>query len=294
MAAPVSDYRSNRNEHITHAVNVLRPSKRRRSVFFAIYRGKKAFKTVAEIQEATGLSQVAVLQQGGTLFNEQLVERKKIGGKTAYGKVGVYTTNKSRIQRALNNPAGFEKKHPTKQKPRVSVAVHTIKLPAGRSVRATNVSCDDIREFKKVSKVKSGPKVRLSEQAIKRGVARILKASGKFTDWGGEKNDLLSNAHLKGKRRKIAFAFKGPGKQGILTPGKMGKNGDQIQRLFESPAEILFVQYHGQIADSVLQQMQTHAEIKSFRENRRIWYGTIDGDDTARLIASYPKEFSSS
>lgn len=292
MVAPVSDYRSNRNEHILHAVDVLRRSPRRAKVFFAIYRGQKPFKTVTELEAATGLTQIAVLQEGAKLFHEQLIEKKKQGSETAYGKVGVFTVNKDKIARGLNNYSSLEKRLPTKQKPRVSISVQSIRIPRGRRFQASTISCDDIDDFSKVKKVTVGVKRVLSEAAFKCGIAKLLHDTGKFKDWGGEKNDLLSMAHFRGKRKVIAFAFKGPATKGTLTPGKMGKNGDQIQRLFESPAEIFFVQYQGQIAASVLEQLQTHAEIKSFKDNKRIWYGIINGDDSSRLLAAYPKEFS--
>jgi hypothetical protein len=89
----------------------------------------------------------------------------------------------------------------------------------------------------------------------------------------------------------IAFAFKGPGATGVLTPKKLGKNGDQIQRLFLSPAEIFVVQYHSQIGQSVIEQMKAFAKLNSVREGRRIWYGVIDGDDTNRLLSAYPRQF---
>src|SRR6266852_1195312 len=38
-----------------------------------------------------------------------------------------------------------------------------------------------------------------------------------------------------------------PATTGPLVPGKMGKNGDQIQRLFGSPAQVFFVQYEEEI-----------------------------------------------
>jgi hypothetical protein len=79
--------------------------------------------------------------------------------------------------------------------------------------------------------------------------------------------------------------------KGTLTPGKLGKNGDQIQRLFESPADVFFVQYHGQIDESVVHQMKKMAIANSVMEDKQIWYGVIDGDDTNRLLAAYPKQF---
>jgi hypothetical protein len=288
MVQSVGDYRSNRNEHIVHAIDVLRKSVRRQKVFLEIYKGKKQFKTVEEIRKATGLSQVAVLQEGTKLFNEQIVERKKIEGKMAYGKVGVFTVNKPKIVSGLKKHASIiEKKYPTKQVPKVAASRTVIKLAQGLKVRASSIECDDVGEFAKVRKCSIGPRIRMSEARIKAGFAKLLSDKGVHKDWGGEKNDLLSKATVAGKKRRIAFAFKGPGTSGVLTPAKLGKNGDQIQRLFETAVEVFFIQYHGQIAESVLRQMQTFAEIKSIKDNTRVWYGIIDGDDTDRLVATY-------
>ena len=120
----------------------------------------------------------------------------------------------------------------------------------------------------------------------------MIGENGEFKDWGGERNDVYtSKLRHKGKRRAIAFAFKGPGTKGVLTSRKLGKNGDQIQRLFLSPAEIFVVQYRDQIDQSVVEQMRAFATLNSVREGKRIWYGVIDGDDTLRLLAAYPRHF---
>lgn len=156
------------------------------------------------------------------------------------------------------------------------------------------ITCDDFDQFSKAKKIKSAIKKVISEKAFKAGVLRLIGESGDFQDWGGEKNDLYTTKlKFKGKRRPIAFAFKGPGMSGTLTPRKLGKNGDQIQRLFLGAAEIFIVQYHSQIDQSVIEQMVAFATMNSVREGKRIWYGVIDGDDTNRLIAAYPKAFGS-
>ena len=92
---------------------------------------------------------------------------------------------------------------------------------------------------------------------MKKGVAKILGEKGDFNDWGGENHDLISTRlYIKNTRKTVAFAFKGPGTKGKLTPGKMGKNGDQIQRLAKcKTANVIMVQYWGQIDDSVIEQL---------------------------------------
>jgi hypothetical protein len=128
--------------------------------------------------------------------------------------------------------------------------------------------------------------------AGKAGIARIIGEKGKFQDWGGEPNDLYTTkVRFKGRRRAVAFAFKGPGTKGALTPKKLGKNGDQIQRLFLSPADIFLVQYHDQVGQAVYEQMKVFATVCSIREGKQIWYGVVDGDDSNRIMAAYPKKF---
>ena len=71
----------------------------------------------------------------------------------------------------------------------------------------------------------------------------------------------------------------------------MGKNGDQIQRLFRCPADVFIVQYWREIDDSVQEQMIQFAQLRSYFENRTIWYGIIDGDDSNKLMLAYPARF---
>lgn len=113
-----------------------------------------------------------------------------------------------------------------------------------------------------------------------------------FKDWGGEKSDLYSTrVKVGGKRLRAAIAFKGKATSGKLVPKKMGKNGDQINRLFDEPAEVFLVVYGGQIDSSIISQMQAFAMAQAM-SGRKIYYGVIDGTDLGRLLAAYPKSFS--
>ena len=79
----------------------------------------------------------------------------------------------------------------------------------------------------------------------------------------------------------------------IWTPdtGEMGKNGDQIQRIVKCPAEIFLVLYWRDIDDSVFEQLEKFVQLKAHFENRKLWYGIIGGNDSARLIEAYPLRF---
>jgi hypothetical protein len=291
MPAPVTDIRSNRNDQIVHAATVLKGSVRRMRVFAAIYRGKKKAKTVEELMADTSYSRVVVLQMGGQLAAQQLVTQVKIGKKTAYEKDRFYGAHKRQIMKLAKNPKKL-KDVPTKVSLRSSQGTTVIKL-VGARIQITPISCDDIVAFAKVHKIKNGSTSgTVSEKAFKEGIKKLIGETGKFQDWGGEKNDLYTTkVRIPGKRRPCAFAFKGPGTRGVLTPRKLGKNGDQIQRLFQSPAEVFIVQYHDQIDESVITQMREFSKVKSAGDGTRIWYGVIDGDDTARLLRAYPRQF---
>ena len=293
MALAVTDFLSNMNDHKATIAQALADSKRLKEVFRAIYRGKQPAKSVADLVNATGLNNVAVLQQGGRLDKMHVVEKAKVGGKTVYRKVPSVTLIKDQLLRLADNKKRI-KAIPTKVSPKGGGGSGPLKIvvPGKRKIQITAVTVDDFDQFSKVRKVASAPKRVLSEWAFKKGIQRIIGETGEFTDWGGEKNDLYtSKLKYKGRRLPLAFAFKGPATQGHLTPKKLGKNGDQINRLFLTAAEIFIVQYHSTIDESVVREMQAFATMNSVREDKRIYYGVIDGDDTNRLVAAYPKAF---
>jgi len=294
MPINVADIRANLNENINHAVTIIGKSRDRRKVFEAIYKGKIKVKTVDDIVKETGLSRVRVLQEGGRLSANQIVDKTSKNNQTAYSKVDIYSHHKGKVLSILDNPEK-SKKYPTKQKPNVSSIIYTIKVP-GKNPKIKSITIDDIYSFQKVRKVITiDNSLRLDtmlESKIKAGLKRIIGETYSFNDWGGEKNDLYTNKIVlkKGKRRIAAFAIKGRATKGTLTPKKMGKNGDQIERLVGSPAEMFFVVYHGKIDQSINSQLEAFAIGKSMSGNT-IYYGVIDGDDLNRLYQAYQKCF---
>jgi len=90
--------------------------------------------------------------------------------------------------------------------------------------------------------------------------------------------------------RRAAFALKGPAKTGALVPGKMGKNGDQVQRLFDTPASIFIVQYEGEVKESIYKLMEELAKARAITGGEIFWC-VIDGDATKRLRKAYPRAF---
>lgn len=289
MVHKVTDVSGNRQDKIANAAKVIDKSKDRLQVFLTIYSGKK-IKTVTEILEATNLKgEIRVLQEGKRLASEDIVNQTKKDGKTAYEKIDFYTHNKNRILSLVKNKEKL-KKFPTKTNPQVQTTTNVTVHFNKNLVQIKLITIDDVNSFSKARKQKESDVKQVYENEVKQVLKNAIGESGKFIDWGGETDDLYSTRlRLNEKRISVAFGLKGRGTRGILTPKKMGKNGDQIQRLFQSPAEVFFVQHVDQIAESVIDQMKTHAIAKSVTEGKKIYYGIIDGKDTSRLISAYSK-----
>lgn len=151
-----------------------------------------------------------------------------------------------------------------------------------------------IDQFSRIRQVheneKSPPNIKLMknipEESIKNAFAEILNEGYIPKDWGGEKSDLFSsNVSVSGNPMTSAFLFKGPAK---FTPMKMthlGKNGDQIDRLFTEPADILFLQHCHSVTTAVRSTMRAFAS----RVHDLRYFTIIDGYDTIRILSSYGK-----
>jgi hypothetical protein len=293
MPVPVVDLSSNANENMHHAATVLGKSRDRRLVFDAIYTGKRRIKSVAQISKSTGLTPKRVLEEGRRLAVDQIVNQVKHDGKVAYEKIDFFHHHKKRI-RALAESKDKLAALETKRNPR-SKPGSTITVQLSRATSKTElITVDDVSSFRAAWDIDTNADLpaSVSEARFKRGIQRVLGEPGEFNDWGGEPNDLFTTrVRLRARRVSAAFAFKGHGTKGKLTPAKLGKNGDQIQRLFEAPAQVFFIQYHGQIAQSVLQQMAMLAVAKSVMSGLPIWYGIFDGQDSNRIYTAYRSLF---
>lgn len=296
MPVKVSDVRAHVNENIRHAATVIGRSEARLAVFKEIYRGKKKAKTADEVAHATGLSRVRVLQEGGKLAGNGIVDKVQIDGRMAYQKDDTYVHQRDKVLDLVAHPQKKER-YPTKQEPRVS-GTSTVRIRISPSqTPPKEVTIDDVdafREVRSAGTAKSDSLKSVPESRIKRFLKLIVGERYEFKDWGGEKNDLFTNKlRYKGRRRAAAFALKGRATTGSLTPKKMGKNGDQIGRLFGSEAELFFVVYHSQVDQSVHEQMRAYAAGRALGGNR-VLYCVIDGTDLSRLVAAYPSEYKAS
>ena len=155
---------------------------------------------------------------------------------------------------------------------------------------------DEIDSFEKVHSIGpetvrsflSGGFVNISEDFVQVSIEQILDVPFHRKDWGGEINDLYTtNLIVAGRRRAAAFLLKGPGiGKKEMNIADCGKRGDQIVRLFETPADLFVVQYIGPIADLLIKDVQLKIEaLKSVGKIAN--FLIIDGQDTARLLYAY-------
>jgi hypothetical protein len=126
----------------------------------------------------------------------------------------------------------------------------------------------------------------IPEESIKNGFAEIIGEPTIPKDWGGERSDLFStNVTIDGRRISTAFAFKGPAKFHPMTVADLGKNGDQIDRLFSEPADLIVLQHCHEITNPVRGMMRAYAE----RMGQLRSFCLINGYDTLRILAAYGK-----
>lgn len=301
MVLNVSDTASHRRDQIDNLTDLLVNAPTRQALVRAVNFGKKRVKSVGELAKKLStelkrkITPKRVTEIGKPLVNlaftqERIVENGR--KTTAYAKL-----DQHRVKEALklaNNKKKREAYH-TKSRPKIKVVGTTITIKAPFKPKLKTVYVDDITEFQKVKLVKNVPATmsppRLPEAIVKKGIVKLLGDKLDPKDWGGESNDIFTTrVTINGERKRAAFALKGPATTGPLVPGKMGKNGDQIPRLFGSPAQVFFVQYEEEIKESVVHLMTQLATAKALTE-REVYYGVIDMTDTYRLRLAYPTAF---
>jgi|ERR1700694_303160 len=154
---------------------------------------------------------------------------------------------------------------------------------------------DDIDEFAKMKGINVrnadewiGCMRERREQTVKDAITGLLGDIA-YKDWGGEQCDHFSaSIHVAGQRMTAGFVLKGPagGKNfKPLTPSMLGKHGDQIYRLAQTPARLLIIQHCHEIPPSVRATLQAFAV--AAHDPRR--FCIIDGKDTYRIMKAYGK-----
>jgi len=146
---------------------------------------------------------------------------------------------------------------------------------------------EDFDEFSRVVEVPEPPDCEpmrnVSEAAFKKCLASILGDTPPV-DWGGEQSDFFTaHLHLQGKRVTGGFLLKGPARFAPMGLNQLGKNNDQIYRLAQEPADVLFVQHCHDILPVVRATLRAFAVQPSCPRR----YCLIDGRDSLRLLQAY-------
>jgi hypothetical protein len=130
----------------------------------------------------------------------------------------------------------------------------------------------------------------IEENDIQVAFEEILDEPFHKQDWSGEINDLYSsNLVVNGRRTATAFLLKGRGlRKRTMEIASCGKNGDQLLRLFDSPASLFIVQFVGRISEAVIRDVEGKIDQKR-RSGSTAWFCAIDGQDTARILLAYNK-----
>ena len=130
----------------------------------------------------------------------------------------------------------------------------------------------------------------LSEDAVQCAFEEIIGVPFHKKDWGGETNDLYtSNVLYRAGRIATAFFLKGNGlRKPTMNIADCGKNGDQLVRLFDSPADLFIVQFVGEIAENVIRDVEGKVE-NMRRRGKNAFFCVMTGQDTARVMCAYGK-----
>ena len=157
---------------------------------------------------------------------------------------------------------------------------------------------EDIDSFRKVRDVnpamvshllKDG-RLDMPEDAIQTALEQILDVPVHKKDWGGEMTDLYTaNITVNGARTASAFLLKGNGlKKNVMEIRDCGKNGDQVVRLFDSPAELLVIQFVGEISEALIKDAE--GKVTAMRsQGKNACFCIMNGQDTARVLYAYGK-----
>jgi hypothetical protein len=125
---------------------------------------------------------------------------------------------------------------------------------------------------------------RWPEAAVKAAFAEVLGEPDVPLDWGGERFDLwTTRLFVRNQPLRAAFLFKGPSEFKPMTIGSLGKNGDQLDRLSTTPADVLVIQHCHSITAPVVGMLRAYAASTS--PQRR--YLLIDGYDTVKILSHF-------
>jgi len=291
----VLDLGSNLEENLKRWSNALKGLGAKLAVWEVIYSGKRARWTAKEISDVCSptLSAKRVTMAGKRLVGDQLIRQVPDVYPIVYEKIPKVHHYKNQILAHVHNRAKREALITKRDRAHITVNVKQSKVKQGEAVEIT---IEDVDQFKRVRRLKTKsrkPLPPLPESRFKRALQRLFQDHGEHKDHGGEISDFHTNDfRMDGKRYSSVFALKGPG-VGVktVTPGKWGKQGNQIQRLVGAPARVFLLQSELQIDQYSISQLKSLTENKANQEKRKLFYGYIGPDDSTRLRKAYPNVF---
>lgn len=285
----VSNPSADREEKIEHAAKILRRSPQAKKVFVNVYGGHKKYKTIEEIRGSIPGFNTNTYTAAAKLAGEDIIEVQRPKGLVSYGKKDFYNINKKVILRLCENAPRLNK-FPTKRK--VIIAGRKTTYTFATKPRVKAITIDDIDSFSRVRnfpRPKQSLVSRMSERIINKGISKILGQKDK-KDWGGERNDIFSTKVLIGNKR-ISTSFALKALKYKISNKSMGKNSDQIQRLFEGTSQLHVIGNTHGVHESLYDFLQAFALQKAIATGNEIYYCIIDGDDLSRIVQAYAEQF---
>lgn len=289
MTHRVIDVASNLEENIKRWGEALKRDGRKRRLYETIYSKKQRRWTSAQAARALDVKKQVAAALLGALRGDSLLSYVDGSYPHEYEKVQDAQHYKKRILAAARSKVKREA-IPTKRSARIEVTHGSIRNRA----KAVYLPIERVDQFKPAERISGAkPPTPLPEAKFKAGLKRIFGETREFKDWPGERSDFYTDKlKIRGRRFPAAFALKGPGiRVKKATPAKWGKHGDQIQRLVRSSAQVLFLQFEGEIDESSREQLKMLAQLKAQQENEAIYYGFIADSDSARLRRAFRGAF---
>jgi hypothetical protein len=161
-------------------------------------------------------------------------------------------------------------------------------LPQGEQLFIEDIdSFRTVRDVnpQQISKYLKNGRIEAAEDDIQLNLEKMIGESFHKKDHGGEENDLYTTLlTVNGRRVPTAFMLKGRGlTKNEMTIADCGKNGDQLVRLMQSPAELFIVQFVGNVSENVVKDIQGKIRERNL-QGRPALFCIINGTDTARLM----------
>ena len=163
-----------------------------------------------------------------------------------------------------------------------------------RTDRPPLITIDEIDSFKAAATIHRKEvaglifPLQIAEDDVKAAINTILEEPFETAHSPAELSDIFTSAtQLGGKRVRSGFLLKGPGlRRKVMRIADLGTNGNQVIKLTRSEAELLVVQFVGQIDEDVYSHLRQ--AVVSLRVEGKTAVGTVwDGVETARLLAGH-------